>query len=516
MPDNTNNRPPIEVKVGHSLLRSYIRLPYTLQSMLGELIDNAYQAFVDNKSVLRRNGVTKCKVDIYYDSSTNILSIKDNSSGISYEEMLEAMDVGSTRDVSENSLGEFNVGLKAAAIWLCRVWTLKTKHIDEEKELELVVDNNKVIDEENGDIYQTWNEVAQSGRSGTRIEFDQLRYNFRPAQITTAIRYLASMFRFFLGKSLEISFTTNDQGERPVIWEGLVPHKEGNKKLIYKFDEMTDEDEPRRVYGEIGILQVGEGKTSNGASGPNAGVSIFRRKRGLPSLITPHAWKDSGVLYGGKSNLQVQRIYGEVHFDLGRVSHMKDRIVDDDLILIELILNRLNNKHMIVQKALSIRTKEKEPKDSAQAGIKKVLEILNASNLNTLLKKEIPPLEFIQENNEETWNSLNLSEDDKLEFSIKSFFFDIWVKDLSDEDPFIIYKRVTDDEHIDDNLKMKAVINQRHDFLTGNNFIQTDSYVYFLIVLLATRFKIEIDDKNTMDEFFEVLDMIMRLDIELS
>lgn len=507
MSDNVENRPPIRMQVGFAVLDGYIRLPYTLQSMLGELVDNALQAFEDNKKALKKNGVKKCIVDITYDSSRKSLRVKDNSSGLSYEDVTRAMDLGRTRERSPDDLGQFNLGLKAASIWACRVWTLKTKHLDEEKQLELIIDNDKLIREETGEIYQQWNEVAQSGRSGTTIEFDQLRYAFRKGQINDAKEFLASMYRFVLGKSLEINFNY-DGTQSPITWENLVPHEENGKPLVYKFDEQTFEDEPRRVWGEIGILKVGEGKTSRGASGPNAGISIFRRNRGLPDQITPKAWKDSS-LYGGKSNLQVQRIYGEVHFNDGRVSHMKDRIVDEDLMLVEIILNQLNVKHEIVQKALSIRTTEKEPKESAKAGIKKVLSILNASDLNTLLKKEIPPLDLIQENNEDTWKSLNLSQDDKLEFRVKAFLFDIWVKDLGEDSPFIVYQK-------EDDVKMKAVINQEHDFLTEHDFIQTDSYVYFLIVLLATRFKIENDDKNTMDEFFEVLDMIMRLKIDLS
>ena len=64
------------------------------------------------------------------------------------------MDVGNGRDRPEDSLGEFNVGLKAAAIWVCDYWTIKTKHLNEEKELELVVDNNKVINNQDGSLLQ--------------------------------------------------------------------------------------------------------------------------------------------------------------------------------------------------------------------------------------------------------------------------------------------------------------------------------------------------------------------------
>lgn len=499
----------LEIKVSLASLEAYERLPYSLESMLGELIDNSYQAYEENKKALNKKGVKKVIVDITYDSSAGKLIVKDNSSGMTFDDVERAFDVGRTRERSDQSLGEFNIGLKAAAIWLCGSWEIKTKHLDEDRELNVLIDNDAIIKTQRGALTHNWNEVAQSGRSSTKFIFEELKYEFPDQQITKAIQFLASMYRMLLGNTLEINVTTSNQGTRQVLWEPFQLHTtDKGKELKYTFDGTINESDPRRVSGWIGILKTGDGKTSRGATGKNSGISIFRRRRGMPNQVTPRAWKGSQSLFaGGVSNLAVQRIVGEVNFDEGRVSHMKDSIVDSDLVLLDLIFKGLNEEHQIKQTASKLRDKQPEDPSEKKDKLKSVLQILNSSDLNTLLQSDIPPLEAIEEKNDLVWESLDLQDEDKLDFKVKAFLFNVWVKDLSDTDPFIIYKKT-------DQYTMKAVINSAHDFITTNNFIGTDSYTYFLIVLLATRFKMDNDNKSSMDEFFEVLDMIMRLKIE--
>ena len=36
-------------------------------------------------------------------------------------------------------------------------------------------------------------------------------------------------------------------------------------------------------------FKTGDGKTSRGATGRNSGISIFRRRRGMPNQVTPRA-----------------------------------------------------------------------------------------------------------------------------------------------------------------------------------------------------------------------------------
>ena len=68
------------------------------------------------------------------------------------------------------------------------------------------------------------------------------------------------------------------------------------------------------------------------------------------------------------------------------------------------------------------------------------------------------------------------------------------------------YKKISDTE-------IKAVINNDHPFL-ANSYVDFSSYYLMVIMQLCSRFKIEKDARYTMDDFFEVLDQMMRFKTE--
>ena len=89
----------------------------------------------------------KLTISLNYDRNTEMLTVVDTSTGISKDTLEKAMDIGGDmiRPEGHKSLGEFNVGLKSSAIWLCDEWTINTKRHDEEYESTLVVDNQSVF-----------------------------------------------------------------------------------------------------------------------------------------------------------------------------------------------------------------------------------------------------------------------------------------------------------------------------------------------------------------------------------
>ena len=46
------------------------------------------------------------------------------------------------------------------------------------------------------------------------------------------------------------------------------------------------------------------------------------------------------------------------------------------------------------------------------------------------------------------------------------------------------------------------------------NIITRPEYYTFIVLMIASRFKIENDERLTMDDYFEVLDSFMRLEIK--
>ena len=73
---------------------------------------------------------------------------------------------------------------------------------------------------------------------------------------------------------------------------------------------------------------------------------------------------------------------------------------------------------------------------------------------------------------------------------------------LGEDKPFAAYKKVSDNE-------IKAVVNTDHHFL-ANSYVDFSSYYLIIVMQICARFKIEKDQRLTMDEYFEVLDQLMR------
>ena len=98
---------------------------------IGELIDNSIQAYHDEKKALKKilDKEGKLEIKIFYEPKDGTLKITDNSTGITRDRLEEAFEIGKKikRENAGSALGQFNVGLKSAAIWLCDEWTIRTK-----------------------------------------------------------------------------------------------------------------------------------------------------------------------------------------------------------------------------------------------------------------------------------------------------------------------------------------------------------------------------------------------------
>ena len=63
--------------------------------------------------------------------------------------------------------------------------------------------------------------------------------------------------------------------------------------------------------------------------------------------------------------------------------------------------------------------------------------------------------------------------------------------------------------------QVSAIINMKHPYL-ANNLVTRTEYYTLIVLMIASRFKIETNQRLTMDDYFEVLDSLMRLEIKRS
>lgn len=101
------------------LIGSMRSMGYTFESAIADIIDNSISANCQNVFLFFPTDPLHCYV-----------SILDDGDGMSKEELLEAMRYGSTSSESvrsENDLGRFGLGLKAASLSQCRKLTVVSK-----------------------------------------------------------------------------------------------------------------------------------------------------------------------------------------------------------------------------------------------------------------------------------------------------------------------------------------------------------------------------------------------------
>ena len=500
----------MKIKVGVASLRNYERMDYSLWQCLAELCDNSIQAYFDDRGSLDKiykKRKEKLTINIVYDKDLSTLKVTDNSSGISKKVLTEAFDVGGerTRKDAENSLSEFNVGLKSAAMWLCEIWTIETKRFDEKVETSVIVENERVFNNE--DELEEGEKDVSSERGYTKLNFEGLKHTFNVTAIGKAKRFLASTYRNWLNKSVIIVFNGDE-----LIWEDFKLHPHPSTGRSYKWSigpGYIGENKDREVSGWIGILKVGmkagEDGWGRGSGRENAGISVMRRGRMIQGY--PDAWRPSKVFASGAGSTVVQRIVGELVFNDGKVSHTKSTISNDDLDIMEEYLSQFVKDNEILTIAKGIQEVVPTTLDEEETARGDIESILPGTDLGEIAKQPIPAPDIIQKRIDGTFRSV--PKDQEIVFNLKNYIIKMYPVHNGEDKPYAAYKSI-------DHIEFNIIVNLDHPYLTQNEFVNLTDYYIYIILEMSTRFKIERDARLSMDDYFEVKDSLMRFKISKS
>lgn len=304
----------IEMQIGLDSITSYKRLSYSAWHALAEFVDNSTQSYFNNQAALDAVFLArseKLEVDIVYDSQGDgLIRISDNSIGMSYSELQDALYVAKT-PVITSGRSKYGMGLKTAACWFGNVWTVRTKKLNETEEHFITVDVNRIArGDKRLDYVKTPNKDAS--QHYTVIEITKLNKKLSGRTLGKVKDFLSSMYREdFRNGVLSLKWQNN-----PLCWEEpeFLTAPDGS---VYRKDFNFTVD-GKSVHGWVGILKKG--------SRSDAGFSIIQSGRvikGWPLSWRPH------LLYGqleGSNDLVNQRLVGEIHLDDFIVSHTKDDI----------------------------------------------------------------------------------------------------------------------------------------------------------------------------------------------
>ncbi len=299
-------RTSIEVLPGaRRLINSLRNMSYDFVRAVADLIDNSIQA---NANVVN--------IKMEFDGDHSWVRIADNGTGMTSDELTEAMRYGSERYYSSNELGRFGLGMKTASFSQCRKLTVASRKKDDEESIEIRQWNLDLIDQTNtwqiGDIpVEEYSEVLTAPlhkHPGTVVLWEHLDrlLKFKPPDGERARKWfnrtkgeldehLGMVFHRFLGGEIEgkdkVTITINDT--EVISWDPFARSEPETTILPEKELEIkTDGHSVRAKYSPF-ILPTQAKFSSQSAFKRSAGPAKWNSQQGL------YIYRENRMIQGG-------------------------------------------------------------------------------------------------------------------------------------------------------------------------------------------------------------------------
>ncbi len=454
-------------QIGPEVIKTWARLDYTVWFALAEFVDNSVQAYLNHKHILDpvyEVNSTRLQVEISYDSNSGFLRIRDNSIGMTGEELERAMRPAVPPEYI-GGLSEFGMGLKTAATWLGDEWKVRTKKLGESKEYEISFSVDEVAA---GKVDLPLKEREQDPKLHyTIIEFPSIRKKIQSKTLTKTKTYLSSIYRLQTRNNVMNLFW----GDEELIYDDNLNILTASdpEQTPYKKD-FSFEIGGKRVYGWCAVLKSG--------GRPKAGFAVFRRGRIIYGQ--PTAWRPYS-LYGqeqGSNDTVNQRLVGEIHLDDFTPSHTKNAILWED-----------DEEDLINEKLLSLfgdyRLKAKEKVGGAGSGpstqtidvaVDQLVATLSSPEfLDTVKYLPVPSREVIEAANAPLIENVKEENPNRIikigeDIEVKIYFS----ADFSPNDPYFV-------KETPDPKSLILILNLAHPFFTGN-LMEGESVLTYMLM----------------------------------
>lgn len=306
-----NIRPEVNIL---SVLR---HLNYRPWFALAEFVDNGIQSFITNRQqLLAVDGSTAMlhiKIVIDPEAGGRII-VSDNAGGIALPDFPRAFRPAELPP-DRKGLCEFGMGMKSAACWFAKKWSVRTKAIGESVERVVQFDIDQIVEDRIEELSIV--EVASlPARHYTVVELTDLCHVPKSRTLGKIKDHLASIYRTFLRDgtlSLEFNGEFLSYENIPVLV--APPYRELNAAPVkwMKAIEM-DLGGNHQVTGFAALREIG--------STTSAGFALFRRGR-LIEGSADESYRPEQI-FGKNNSFTFQRLFGELHLSGFEVSHTKD------------------------------------------------------------------------------------------------------------------------------------------------------------------------------------------------
>lgn len=375
--NKVNIRPEVNIL---SVLR---HLNYRPWFALAEFVDNAIQSYLSNREQLRgADGVdVPLRVTVNIDpEGVGRITITDDAAGIALLDFPRAFRPAQVPP-DRNGLSEFGMGMKSAACWFAKKWSVRTKAYGENVERVVEFDIDEIVEDRIEEL--TIAEVpSQPQRHYTVLELTDLCHVPKKRTISKIKEHLASIYRTFLrDKTLTLMF-----GREELLFEETAilkaaPYREPAAVPIEwrKTIEM-DLGGSHKVSGFAALREVG--------STTHAGFALFRRGR-LIEGSADESYRPEQI-FGKSNSYTYQRLFGELHLSGFDVSHTKDgfRWEEHEELFLELLKDELKAAPMnLLDQAEGYRAKQRK----LTRDLDKIAEVAT-NNVADVVERELAPV----------------------------------------------------------------------------------------------------------------------------
>ena len=423
-----------DLAIGPRAIEAYSRLSYTMWHALAEFVDNSTQSRLNYDSiideVLASEG-TPLVVEINHDRLAKTLRIRDNSIGMTREDLVMALHIASpTKDSRGRS--RYGMGMKTAACWVGECWKVVTCEWGSGIEWTADIDVRAVAQGGKILVVPRVDGVSKDDHY-TEIAISGLRRSIQRRTEQNIRDYLGAMYRYDLSEGT-LKITYNGADVPPPEEKAFDTDPSGRPMKRDLPETMIN---GKMVRGWVAVLGHGSGGRKYG------GFSIFQNRRQIVGF--PSAWKPQAIFRGvddeGANNLVAQRLTGVIELDNKfDVSHTKDAVLytgDDEEQIERFLVAQTSDYVQYAQRRRSGRGTPWSP-EKLQQMVNSVAREFQTLEFGDVVRNTVlPPLETILANNRQQIESL--AEEDTV--ATVEVLPDLRVKlslqDRSENDPYV-------------------------------------------------------------------------------
>lgn len=306
----------IRPRVG--MYTAFARLNYKPWFALAEFVDNSIQSFLTHRGALVEAGQDGALViDISLDD--NEIVITDRAGGIAWRDFPRAFSPAAPPD-DPSGLSEFGLGMKAAACWFARRWSVRTSALGEAVERSVTFDI-PTISRDGLENLPIEVRPARDTDHYTVVTMTDLRVHPRGRTLGKIKDHLASIYRVLTKEGVvKLRLTTGGKAEEldyssPELLDAPYYRTRNGPSRLWRQEFLVDLGD-KKVTGWAGIMRRG--------SHAAAGFSVFRRRRLIEGSVG-ETYKPA-TIFGNPNSFASQRVIGEIFVEGFDVTHTKDGI----------------------------------------------------------------------------------------------------------------------------------------------------------------------------------------------